>query len=489
MAVDISCATGELSRVGLRWRRPLVPGSLILGDAWERGYGDLQWRSVQPERILPWSWLRHDPDSGRTDGMGVRVRPAAFCSWLIDEDGISLWLDLRNGGGPVRPGDRRLTAATIVEVTGAADETPWAVQRRLCAEMCTDPLPSTGPVVGCNNWYYAYGRDFTPEHVLRDADTVVSLADGHPVRPFAVVDAGWSAGGVCPGGPWQRGLAGVFDDMPGLAAAISERGARPGIWMRPAALSFVDDPGRLRAGPRRVAEQPLDLTVPDNLADIDADVRRIRGWGFELIKHDFSTYDAFGRFGNMAGSDLTESGWQWADRSLTNAEILLRFYRTIREAAGDAVLIGCNTVGHLAAGLVEVQRIGDDTSGRHWERTRHMGVNSLAFRLAQHGTFFTADADCVACTPQTPWEKNRQFLDLVARSGTALFVSVDPQARTAAVDADLRDALKVALDGGEPSGAEPLDWLTTTSPRQWRVGQSTRTYDWLEPSGVVPVAE
>ncbi len=216
-------------------------------------------------------------------------------------------------------------------------------------------------------------------------------------------------------------------------------------------------------------------------------MERIRGWGFELIKHDFSTFDAFGRFGERMELDLTGAGWNWADRSLTNAEVLLAFYRTIRAAAGDVAIIGCNTVGHLAAGLVEVQRIGDDTSGRQWERTRRMGVNSLAFRLAQHGTFFTADADCVPCTPVTPWEKNRQFLDLVARSGTALFVSVDPQSRTAAIDADLRAALKVALDGGEPGSVEPLDWLTTTSPRRWRIGGSERTFDWLEPAGAVPL--
>ena len=55
-----------------------------------------------------------------------------------------------------------------------------------------------------------------------------------------------------------------------------------------------------------------------------------------------------------------------------------------------------------------------------------MGVNTLAFRLPQHNRFFAVDADCVPCTPQTPWELNQRFLDLVARSGTALFVSVDP---------------------------------------------------------------
>lgn len=487
VAVDISGAHADLSRVVLRWRRSSPSGSLLLGDDWERGYGGLQWRSVQPDRLLPWYWLGHDPSSDRTHGMGVRVRPAAFCSWTVDEDGVSLWLDLRNGGASVRLGDRKLTAATIVEVSGAVGESPFAVHRRLCAAMCADPVPSFGPVVGCNNWYYAYGRDFSSEHITRDAETVVSFADGHPVRPFAVVDAGWSEGGACPGGPWDRGLPGVFDDMPGLAAAIGSTGARPGIWMRPAALSFVDDPARLRRGPRPSREQPLDLTIPDNLAGIGADVRRIRQWGFELIKHDFSTYDAFGRFGDRMGADLTEPGWSWADRSLTNAEILLRFYRVIREAADDTVILGCNTVGHLAAGLVDVQRVGDDTSGRQWERTRRMGVNSLAFRLAQHGTFFTADADCVPCTPTTPWEKNRQFLDLVARSGTALFVSVDPAARTAATDADLRSALKVALDGGDPAGVQPLDWLRTTSPQQWRIGASVKSYDWLETTGPQPL--
>jgi len=60
-----------------------------------------------------------------------------------------------------------------------------------------------------------------------------------------------------------------------------------------------------------------------------------------------------------------------------------------------------------------------------------MGVNTLAFRMAQHNRFFAADADCVPLTGGIPWELTRQWLDLVARSGTALFVSVDPAAITA----------------------------------------------------------
>ena len=224
--VTIACPNADLSWVVLRWRRRVAASALVLGDAWERSYGDLSWRHLQPERLLPWSWLAHDPVSTTTTGMGVRVRPNAFCAWTVDEDGCSLWLDVRNGGGAVTLGERVLSAATVVEVAGDATASPYAVQRGLTAAMCADPLPLAEPVVGANNWYYAYGRDFGPAQILRDAETIVSYADGHPVRPFCVVDAGWSPGGVCPGGPWTAGVHGLFDDMP--ASPRTSRRAVPG---------------------------------------------------------------------------------------------------------------------------------------------------------------------------------------------------------------------------------------------------------------------
>lgn len=46
------------------------------------------------------------------------------------------------------------------------------------------------------------------------------------------------------------------------------------------------------------------------------------------------------------------------DTSKTTAEITLDLYRTIAEASGSSLLIGCNTVSHLAAGLFEIQRTG-----------------------------------------------------------------------------------------------------------------------------------
>jgi hypothetical protein len=75
-AIDVTAPT--VARVALRWSERLAADALILGDAWERSYGDLQWRHQQPERLLPWYFLAHDPQSGTTTGAGVDVQPNAF---------------------------------------------------------------------------------------------------------------------------------------------------------------------------------------------------------------------------------------------------------------------------------------------------------------------------------------------------------------------------------------------------------------------------
>src|SRR6185437_14474627 len=123
----------------------------------------------------------------------------------------------------------------------------------------------------------------------------------------------------------------------------------------------------------------------------------------------------------------------------------------------------------------------DDTSGTEWARTRKMGVNSLAFRGPQHGAFYVADADCAAVTTAVPWSLGRQWLDLLSRSGTSLFVSLAPDALGPAQRADLRAALARAATH-QPL-AEPLDWRETVYPRHWRAMGATRSYDWIAPEG------
>jgi alpha-galactosidase len=102
------------------------------------------------------------------------------------------------------------------------------------------------------------------------------------------------------------------------------------------------------------------------LEKVTNDISRIRDWGYELIKHDYSTFDIFGRWGFQMGTALTRDGWTFAAGSArTTAEVINDLYRTIRLAAGDSLVIGCNTVSHLSAGVFEICRIGDDTSGRN----------------------------------------------------------------------------------------------------------------------------
>ena len=146
------------------------------------------------------------------------------------------------------------------------------------------------------------------------------------------------------------------------------------------------------------------------------------------MKHDYTTYDIFGQWGFEMIDKLTVPGWQFNDTSKTNAEIILYLYKSIREAAGDMYLIGCNTISHLSAGIFEFNRIGDDTSGKEWARTKKMGINTMGFRMVQHKTFYEADGDCVGLTTTVPWEKNKQWMQLLAQSSAPLFISAQPEA-------------------------------------------------------------
>jgi hypothetical protein len=76
-AIRVACPNGPLSRVVARWEVRFPQDTLYLGDAWERSYGDLQWRFLQPERIMPWYFAAHHAASGRTFMLGVKTQPSA----------------------------------------------------------------------------------------------------------------------------------------------------------------------------------------------------------------------------------------------------------------------------------------------------------------------------------------------------------------------------------------------------------------------------
>jgi alpha-galactosidase len=473
LRVQLSSPSTAVRRLRLRWRGQLDDVRLLLGDAWERGYGDLEWRGFVPDRVMPWYFAASDARA--THGYGVRTGAKSFCFWQADPQGISLWIDVRSGGAGVELGDRTLTACEVVSRRGRENESAFAAVHAFCRQLCANPRLPSQPVYGSNDWYWVYGKN-SAATVRTDAQHIVELSPSDANRPFAVIDDGWQLdrGQVRTGvGTWDRGNE-KFPDMPGLAEEIRRIGARPGIWIRPL-LAPADAPDRWRLARDRAI---LDPTVPDVRQKVADDVGRLRRWGYELIKHDYSTFDLFGRWGSTMGEALTRDGWTFATGpKSTTAEVIDDLYRTIRAAAADALVIGCNTVSHLSASVFDICRIGDDTSGREWNRTRKMGVNTLAFRGAQHGAFYVGDADCVGVTNAIPWKANRQWLDLLARSGTMLFVSLAPDAIGADERRDLRAALVLAARP-QPL-AEPIDWQQISWPRRWRLMNREVTYDWL----------
>ncbi|MDB4916894.1 MAG: glycoside hydrolase clan [Gemmatimonadetes bacterium] len=475
--VTLASPALAVKRIHVRWRGNLTSTKLMLGDAWERGYGDLEWRGWVPDRIMP--WYVATTNGTTTNTYGVKTGARAFCSWQVDPGGISLWADVRSGGAGLQLRDRVLDVCDVVCRAGHEGESSFAAVHAFCKQMCTNPRLPAQPVYGSNDWYWAYGKN-SAATVMTDARHIVELSPAGGNRPFAVIDDGWQPErskdkqGV---GTWDHGNEN-FPDMPGLAADIRKAGARAGIWIRPLQAS-KDMPDTWRLSRDRAC---VDPTVPEVQQKIQDDMARIRQWGFELIKHDYTTYDIFGRWGFQMGSDMTRGTWTFASGpTRTTAEVINELYATIRAGAGDSLIIGCNTVSHLSAGQFEICRIGDDTSGTEWARTRKMGVNTLAFRGAQHGAFYVADADCCGVTNALSWAQNRQWLDLLARSGTMLFVSLAPDALGAEQRKDLKDALALAALP-HPVG-EPLDWQQSVYPTRWRLMGKERTFDWVGEDG------
>jgi alpha-galactosidase len=490
MKIFLTASDVPLKYAALRWNfteeeRRTEPVK-ILGDHWERAYGDLAWRGIEPERTMPWYMLVSDgsdrnPDfRGRhTEGFGVKVRPRSIVTWQYDGAGVTMWADVRNGGAGVLLSGRTLEVCEIL-FRDYRDMSAFEAGRRFCREMSPCPRLPSHPVYGSNNWYYAYGVS-SHDDIVRDTEIVAGQCRGLENIPYMVIDDGWQKHNC--DAPWTETKP-VFPDMKGLADKMRGMGVRPGIWVR----YLVDEH-------REIAEAKdswrlerdgtyLDPSNPEVLDYVKRITRMIvNDWGYELIKHDYSTFDLFGTWGVQMRGRITKDGWHFFDRTKTSAEVVTGFYEAVREAAGDeCVIIGCNVIGHLCAGLYELNRTGDDTSGQEWERTRKMGVNTLSHRLIQNGAFFMADADCVGILGPVPWEKNRLWLDVLSRTGSPLFVSCKPGILNEEQMEELRAAW--ALNSIQKNTARPVDWMENQTPSLWEIDGETVRYDWYLPEGV-----
>lgn len=467
-------------RLQLRWNVAMPESSRFLGDDWERGYGKFEWRGFVAERVMPWYFFANDGTN--TAGYGVETRPDAMCCFCCDTKGITLILDVRCGGAGVILNGKSITCAKVVcqEYSGISAFDAACEFLKLIA--VHKALPQK-PVYGFNNWYYAYGNS-SHEQILKNAEHLARLTSSNENRPYMIIDDGWQVkhSDDYNGGPWREGNK-KFPDMKKLADEITAMDVLPGIWIRPLFNNSSDIPEDWF---QNDIPGILDPSKPQVLEYISQDIKTIINWGYKLIKHDFSTFDLAFQW----GKDMTDSvsarqrqGIAFSDRSKTTAMVIKELYSAIYSAAeGKALILGCNCIGHLGAGFMEINRTGDDTSGHQWERTRRMGVNTLAFRMPQHNALYAVDADCVGITEKLDWEKNKQWLALLSYSGTPLFVSVAPDLLNDENNAYL--ALMLSIASKPQSIARPLDWLFTTCPEHWKIGENDMDFDWYEKNGI-----
>ena len=480
LKVTLEAKETKVAYLGFRYNREWAEDTLFYGDTFERNYEELYWRGFFPDRAMAWYFA--GVTEGRLEAYGCKTRPNSFVFFTSDAEGFSVWMDVRCGAMPVSLGGRKLEVATFVyHKEEASKSEAFRFMRRFCKKLCDDPVFPPRPVYGSNNWYYAYGIS-SAKDIIEDTKILIRQTEGLGNRPYMVIDDCWQplarCGKSAQGRPMDRGNE-FFPDMKGLADEIRRMGAHPGIWFRPLRTEerYIDKSIITQHG-----HTVMDPSCPKTLELVAEDTERLtKEWGYELIKYDFATRDTLGIYVRAAQELFAIRDWSFKDTTRTSAEIIKDLYRTIYEHSNGAVIIGCNVIGHLAAGLIHIHRSGDDTSGRHYDRSVKYGISALALRYPQHKAFYDIDADCLCVTKDIPWDKNRDLIDLYSRSATPFFASISPDAVTEEVDRVMKEAYKLAEK--QEASFEPLDWLNTVCPEHYMINGKEYRYKWYPAYG------
>lgn len=460
-----------VKHIRLRWNGDISGVISMLGDSFGRSQtDDVLWHAFLPHYQMPWYFYTNDGEC--LHGYGVKTGCNSFAAWYADAYGITLKLDVRNGSGGIVCDE--LLCAEIVCREGSIGEDAYRAAHAFCKQMCNNPnLPST-PVFGLNNWYWAYGA-IEEKVVLEEAEYLGKLTKGLKNRPFMTIDDGWQIAhvkGTYNGGPWHLTNEN-FENMQKTTEKIHSFGCRAGIWIRPLlTLSHVPNEATYNS-PSKNNGLTLDPTHEFSKQLITEDIKRLVSWGFDMIKHDFSYFDLF----NANISNISNSSFY--DKSKTNAQILKELYKLIQDAAGDTLIMGCNTINHLAAGIHQIQRSGNDTSGRHFEFTRRYGVHSM-MRAPQNNTFFKTDPDCAAFTPKVSIPLNLDFLEMAAITGSATFASVTPGILNSQEEKRLQEIFSIADKIKPEDYAVINDWTRTAVPSEFEYLGKTYNYNWYK---------
>ena len=229
------------------------------------------------------------------------------------------------------------------------------------------------------------------------------------------MDDGWGQGT----GGWHAPRPGV-PDLAALVGAVRSSGHRAGVWLAPFAVGRDTDlarrnPGWLVGWAGHNWGQDLaglDLTHPGVRAYVAETVAGLREQGVDYLKLDFLYAGAVpgDRYEDVDPVAAYRSGLE-----------------LVREAAGDAYLLGCGAPLLPSVGLLDAMRVSPDTfheAGQDGSAGLR-GRAPVQARWWQHGRFWVADPDCLVLRPSyalreewaevvETWGGLRSFSDRVA---------------------------------------------------------------------------
>lgn len=440
----------RLVSLRLQWNHPVVPHLRFLGDQWGAATEPLQWRTMDPCRKFPWYVLMRG--SEETTALGVTTPCAGFAVWRTTPRAIILDLDLRNGNRGVALDGRVLEAATVLHCR--YERPPMATARRFCALLSPEPILPNLPVYGFT----------TPEaplervEILALADTLSLAANGLTNRPFLLLD--------------HRRIPDASDaeELPALSEALRERGIRPALNRR---LLATPGDGVLPAECRQQAfPGSLDPTCPETREYLEQQMHLVRDWGFDMLGIRNPATDIL-----HYGSAVQEP-WEFRNAGVTNAEVLTGFHSLLRQNMGDLLLYGQDLVGHLAAGLVHIAQTAPISEGGEPGVQIRREINALAFRLCQHGNYFTLAPNPLELPAGVSWHRRALTAKLFSHAGSAFFVAPKAPVLPAKVLHALAKEFYSASLGNLQ--AIPTDWLENTCPELWTLDGAPFPLPWKE---------
>ena len=273
------------------------------------------------------------------------------------------------------------------------------------------PPVRPAPTVWCS-WYH-YFTDVTERDVDENLQAIEEVE-----LPVDVVqlDDGYQAAI----GDWLT-LSDRFASVGAMSRRIRDRGRRAGIWVAPFLAGAdsrlaAEHPDWLVGGPQAPVSAghnwgqdlaALDVTHPDAARYLTRVFSTMRDWGFDYFKIDFLYAGAL--HGRRHGTP---------DPLVAYREGL----DLIREAIGDAYLLGCGAPLLPSLGKVDAMRISPDTGPDHEPLEGELCLPSTrsamltgAARAFQHGRFWVNDPDCLIVRPAV--ERREQWASHVERYG------------------------------------------------------------------------